>query len=206
MLDRDVAGLRTVSCHLGSGASLCAIDGGRSVDTTMGFTPLEGLVMSTRAGTVDPGILTWLAGERRMPVEELLEGLTTQSGLLGLSGVSGDLAKVLAARDGGDDDAALAVGVYLHRLVASIASMAATMGGLDALVFTAGVGEHAASVRAEVGRRLAFLGVTVDEAKNAACQPDADITEPGALVHTLVVAAREDLEVARETRQLLAFS
>jgi acetate kinase len=204
MLGRDLDGLRTVSCHLGSGASLCAVDGGRSVDTTMGFTPLEGLVMSTRAGTIDPGIVTWLSGEEGVPVGDVATALETQSGLLGLSGVSGDLAEVIEARDRGDAEATLAVEVYLHRLVASVASMAATMGGLDALVFTAGVGENAGSIRQETVRRLRFLGVAIDESANATCTPDADITAPGALVHTLVVAAREDLEVARETRAVLA--
>ena len=203
MLDRDIGGLRTVSCHLGSGASLCAVDGGRSVDTTMGFTPLEGLVMSTRAGSIDPGIVTWLTGDRGMPVDDVLDALETRSGLLGLSGVSGDLAKVIAAGESGDTEAALAIEVYLHRLVASVAAMAATMGGLDALVFTAGVGENAVSVRREAAHRLGFLGVAVDESANATCTPDADVTEPGARVRTLVVAAREDLEVARETRRVL---
>ncbi|MGH3356584.1 MAG: acetate/propionate family kinase, partial [Nocardioidaceae bacterium] len=204
LLDRDTDGLRIVSCHLGSGASLCAIDSGRSVDTTMGLTPLEGLVMSTRAGSVDPGILTWLLSEQKMGVDELVEGLERQSGLLGLSGVSGDLAEVLTAREDGNPDAALAFEVYLHRLVGWIASMAAAMGGLDALVFTGGVGENSVPVRSEVGRRLGFLGIGVDESVNGTCSPDADVTEPGALVRTLVVAAREDLEVARETRAVLA--
>ena len=203
MLDRDVTGLRTVSCHLGSGASLCAIRDGRSVDTTMGFTPLEGLVMSTRAGSIDPGIVTYLAEQHHMPFDELDRGLTRQSGLLGLSGVSGDLAKVVAARADGDGAAELAVEVYLHKLVSSIAGMAAVMGGMDALVFTAGVGENAAWLRSEVARRLGFLGVAVDEGVNATASPDADVTEPGALVHTLVEAAREDLQVARETRRVL---
>jgi acetate kinase len=203
LLGRDVAGLRTVSCHLGSGASLCAIEGGRSVDTTMGFTPLEGLVMSTRAGSIDPGIVTWLADEQGMPLDDLLDGLERRSGLLGLSGVSGDLAKVVAARDEGDADARLALDVYLHRLVASVAAMTATLGGLDALVFTAGVGENAAWLRSETGRRLGFLGVGVDGSLNATASSDADITAPGAPVRTLVVAAREDLQVARETRAVL---
>jgi acetate kinase len=203
MLDRDVTGLRTVSCHLGSGASLCAIRDGRSVDTTMGFTPLEGLVMSTRAGSIDPGIVTYLADEQGMPLDELLRGLTKESGLLGLSGVSGDLARVVTALEDGNGAAELAVEVYLHRLVASIAGMVAALGGMDALVFTAGVGENAAWLRSDVGRRLGFLGVAVDEAANATASPDADVTEPGALVHTLVVGAREDLQVARETRRVL---
>jgi acetate kinase len=203
MLGRDVTGLRTVSCHLGSGASLCAIRDGRSVDTTMGFTPLEGLVMSTRAGSIDPGIVTYLADEQQMPLDELLRGLTQESGLLGLSGVSGDLARVVAACEDGDGAAELAVEVYLHRLVASIAGMASAMGGMDALVFTAGVGENAAWLRSDAARRLGFLGVAVDEAANATASPDADVTEPGALVHTLVIGAREDLQVAQETRRVL---
>jgi acetate kinase len=173
------------------------------VDTTMGFTPLEGLVMSTRAGSIDPGIVTYLAGEQQMPLGELLRGLTQESGLLGLSGVSGDLARVVAACEDGDGAAELAVEVYLHRLVASIAGMASAMGGMDALVFTAGVGENAAWLRSDAGRRLGFLGVAVDEAANATASPDADVTEPGALVHTLVIGAREDLQVAQETRRVL---
>lgn len=203
LLSRDVTLVRTVSCHLGSGASLCAIDAGRSVDTTMGFTPLEGLVMSTRAGSIDPGIVTWLIGERGLPVETVLDRLETESGLYGLTGISGDLARALEAADNGSREARLAVDVYQHRLVGSIASMAAAMGGLDALVFTAGVGEHAAGLRSEVARRLGFLGVAVDEALNASCAPDCDITEPGALVRTLVIEAREDLQVARETQAVL---
>jgi acetate kinase len=203
MLGRDVTGLRTVSCHLGSGASLCAIRDGRSVDTTMGFTPLEGLVMSTRAGSIDPGIVTYLADQQQMPLDELVRGLTKQSGLLGLSGVSGDLAKVVGACEDGDGAAELAVEVYLHRLVSSIAGMAAVMGGMDALVFTAGAGERAGWLRSDVARRLGFMGVAIDEAVNVTASPDADVTEPGALVHTLVVAAREDIQVARETRRVL---
>jgi acetate kinase len=204
LLAREHVGLRIVSCHLGSGASLCAIRDGRSVDTTMGFTPLEGLVMATRAGSIDPGVVTYLAQERGVPLDDLTECLEKRSGLLGLSGVSGDLAEVVAACEDGNESAELAVEVYLHRLVASIASMTAAMGGLDVLVFTAGVGENAAWLRSDVARRLTFLGVALDEAANASATPDEDVTEPGALVHTLVVAAREDLQVARETREVLA--
>ena len=204
LLRREPAGLRLVSAHLGAGASLCAIRDGRSVDTTMGFTPLEGLVMATRAGSIDPGVVTYLAQERAIPLAEVVDGLERRSGLLGLSGVSGDLAEVVAACEDGNEAAGLAVEVYLHRLVASIASMAAAMGGMDALVFTAGVGENAAWLRSDAGRRLTFLGMAVDEAVNAAATPDADISEPGATVRTLVVAAREDLQVARETREVLA--
>jgi acetate kinase len=200
---RGPDGLRVVSCHLGSGASLCAVQNGRSVDTTMGFTPLEGLVMSTRAGSIDPGIVTWLADEQGMPLRELLDGLERQSGLAGLSERSGNFSEVRKAAEGGAESARLAVDVYVHRLVGSIAAMAASMNGLDVLVFTAGVGEHDDWLRAEVGRRLTFLGIGVDAAANANATPDADVTEPGARVRTLVVAAREDLQVAHETRQVV---
>ncbi len=173
--------LRTVSCHLGAGASLCAIAGGRSVDTTMGFTPLEGVVMGTRSGTVDPGLLLWLLSGDRVDAVSLSDGLEHASGLLGLAG-SADMREVLAARDAGDARATLAVDVYLHRLRAGIAAMAAAIGGLDVLAFTGGIGEHAAAIRDEAVAGLGWLGD----------------------FETLVIAAREDLEIARQTRALLA--
>ncbi len=205
LVGRPVAELRTVSCHLGAGASLTAIEGGVSVDTTMGFTPLEGLVMATRSGSVDPGLMVWLEEHVGMPPAELASTLEHRSGLLGLAG-NPDLAAVLAAEAAGEPDAALAVGVYLHRLRGAIAAMAAAMGGLDVLVFTGGVGEHSAPVRARTGRALAFLGVVVDEAANAVVAPDADVAAPGAPVRTLVIQAREDLQIAGEVRRVLSAS
>ena len=195
----DVSGLRVVSCHLGAGASLCATVGGRSVDTTMGFTPLEGLVMATRSGSVDPGLVLWLQTEGALSADEVARGLQEESGLAGLSGTSGDL------REMGDSDAArLAVAVYLHRLRREVAAMAASAGGLDVLVFTGGVGEHQPAIRAAAGRGLAFLGVAVDEAANAATSADGEITAAGAQVRTLVISSREDLEMARQVRETLA--
>jgi len=195
---------RTVVCHLGSGASLCAVLDGRSIDTTMGFTPLEGLVMGTRSGTVDPGLVLWLLEHTSLTATEVDEGLTRRSGLAGLSGTNGDLRTILAAVERGDARARLAVDVMLHRLVREIGGMVASLGGLDLLVFTAGIGERSPLVRAEVAARLAYLGVAVDPAANEAVTGDADLTAAGATVRTVVVAAREDLEIARQVHERLA--
>jgi acetate kinase len=203
LLQRPLAGLRTVVCHLGSGASLCAVDGGRSVDTTMGFTPLEGLVMGTRAGSVDPGILIWLQTEAGMSVDALHDGLETESGLQGLAGTA-DLQVVLSRREDGDSDASMAVDVYLQRLVSSIAAMAASMDGLDAVCFTGGIGQHSPWVREQVLRRLSWIGLGVDTAVNGACTSDGVVSPPGAAVAAVTVTAREDLQVARHARQALA--
>jgi acetate kinase len=193
---------RVISCHLGAGASLCAIGDGRSIDTTMGFTPLEGLVMATRSGSVDPGLLLWLLEREAVSEREMAEALEHESGLAGLAG-DADLRTVLARADAGDEDAGLAMEVYVHRLRAGIAAMAASLGGLDALVFTGGVGENAAVVRARAADGLRFLGVELDTATNERAAPDAEITVPGAAVRTLVLRAREDLEMARQTRETL---
>jgi len=194
--------LRIVSCHLGAGASLCAIADGCSVDTTMGFTPLEGLVMSTRSGSVDPGLLLWLLEHHALTPHEVAHGLEHDAGLLGLAG-SADMRTVLDRRGSGDPDATLALDVYLHRLRGGIAAMAATLGGLDVLAFTGGVGEASAPVRAGAADALGFLGVDIDPAANHASVPDRDISTARAPVRTLVIAAREDLQMAREVRQLL---
>jgi acetate kinase len=190
LLRRD--GLRLVTCHLGAGASLAAVAGGRSVDTTMGFTPMDGLVMASRPGAVDPGLLLWQL-RHGVDAEQLEDALEHRAGLTGLAG-TGDMRELLA-RD--DDAARLAVDVYLHRLRAGIAAMAAAMGGLDALVFTGGVGEHAPAIRAAAVDGLGFLGVAVDPARNEAAHGDAAIGD-----RTLVVTAREDLEMARQVREL----
>jgi acetate kinase len=186
---------RVVSCHLGAGASLCAILDGVSVDTTMGFTPLEGLVMATRSGDVDPGLVSWL-DERE---DDVADALDHRSGLLGLTGTA-DMREVVAR---GDDAARLGFAVYIHRLRKQIAGMAAALGGIDACTFTGGVGEHSAPVRADAVAGLAFLGLVVDQATNADAEPDADIGAPDAPARTLVVAAREDLEMARQVAELL---
>jgi acetate kinase len=203
LVGRHMRDLRVVSCHLGAGASLCAIDRGRSVDTTMGFTPLEGLVMATRSGSVDPGALLWALREKAMRPDDMERTLEHESGLLGLSGVAPGMREVLEAADRGDGRAALAVDVYLHRLVTAIAAMAAAMGGSDVLAFTAGVGEGSARVRSEASRRLAFLGVAIDEAANVHVRgDDVDVSADDAGVRTVVVHARVDLTIAAEVRRL----
>ena len=195
-------GLRCVTCHLGAGASLAAVQGGRAVDTTMGFTPMEGLMMATRSGSVDPGMLLWVQEQARLSAAEMLDALDRRSGLAGMSGTP-DMRQVLSRRAAGDAGAALALEVYVHRLRAGIAAMAAAMDGLDALVFTGGVGERAAPVREETCAGLGFLGVAIDAGLNRASEPDADVSMAGARVRTLVVEAREDLEIAREVRAVL---
>jgi acetate kinase len=196
---------RIVSCHLGAGASLCAISEGRSVDTTMGFTPLEGLVMATRSGSVDPGLLLWLLERTGLTERELSSALEHESGLLALAGTS-DMRAVIEAADGGEERARLGLDVYVHRLRAGIAAMAAALGGLDALAFTGGVGEHAPRLRELAADGLGFLGVAIDPRLNAAPEHDAEITAGGGGggVRTLVLRAREDLEIARQTRAVMA--
>ncbi|WP_040340039.1 acetate/propionate family kinase [Candidatus Blastococcus massiliensis] len=203
LVGRPVEELRIVSCHLGAGASLAAVRGGVSVDTTMGFTPLAGLVMNTRPGTLDPGLLLWLLEHGSVPIAELGDVLEHHAGLKGLSGTSGDLREVLARRDDGDADCALAADVYLHRLVREIAAMTAATGGLDLLVMTGGVGEHSVPVRAGVGAALGHLGLGVDPGRNAAAAGDADISADGAAARTVVVTSREDLEIRRQVLELL---
>lgn len=192
---------RTVTCHLGAGASLCAVVDGRSVDTTMGFTPLEGLVMATRSGSVDPGLLLWLEEHERLSPHEVATALEKRSGLLALAGTA-DMREVEARVAAGDADAQAALDVYIHRLVTSIGAMVAAAGGLDALAFTGGVGEHSAMVRRRAAERLVHLGVAVDPDADADARPDADVSAPDARVRTLVIAAREDIQIAHEVRSL----
>ena len=202
LLGRKSDGLRIVSCHLGAGASLCAIQNGASIDTTMGFTPLEGLVMATRSGSVDPGMLLWLLEHEQLSTGELADVLEHRSGLLGLAG-SADMREILDRAGRGDPSARLALEVYSHRLRAGIAAMAAALDGLDALVFTGGVGEHSSEIRAQAAVGLGFLGVAVDGDRNAQPQADCEIGVQGAAVRTLVLTAREDIEIARQVRALL---
>jgi acetate kinase len=203
------ATLRIVTCHLGAGASLAAVRGGVSVDTTMGFTPLEGLVMATRSGSVDPGLVLWLAEQAGTPPAELAATLEHRSGLFGLAGTA-DMREVVTGAAAGGQDARLALDVYIHRLRAGIAAMAAAMGGLDLLVFTGGVGENSPVVRSEAAAGLGFLGVRLDAGRNAAGAADGggpadqEIGQAGAPVRSFVVAAREDIQIAAQVRAVLA--
>jgi acetate kinase len=205
LLGRPLADLRIVTAHLGAGASLCAVEGGRSVDTTMGFTPLEGLVMATRSGSVDPGLLLWVQRHGSIDAEEMERALDRESGLLALSGRSGDMREIVAVIEEGDERCRLAFDTYIHRLGAGIAAMAAAMGGIDALVFTGGVGENSNRVRTAAVTRMDFLGVALDR-RLLASEADGDQLLSGAkaAVPVVVVQAREDVEIAAQVRAALS--
>jgi len=206
LLGKDLNSLRLVTCHLGNGCSLAAIRDGQSVDTTMGFTPLEGLMMGTRSGSVDPGILTYLMRQRGLSGEQLDEVLNRKSGLLGVSGISGDMREILAASKDKTENARakLALDIYVHRLQSGIGAMIAVLGGVDALVFSAGVGENSPEVRAAACENLAFAGLKLDEEKNAQLPPDADISAANSAVGVFVIHAQEDWMIARECWSLLS--
>jgi acetate kinase len=197
-LDAKAAAGRTVVAHLGNGASLCAMAGGRSVASTMGFTALEGLPMGTRCGQIDPGVLIYLMDEHGMDARAIERLLYKESGLLGVSGRSSDMRELLAADDA---RSRLAVDLFCYRAAREIGSLAAALGGLDALVFTAGIGEHAAPVRERIVRRCAWLGAELDEAANAAGGPR--LTTDGSRVAAWVVPTDEEGMIARHTLALL---
>lgn len=198
MLGRPADEPRLVICHLGHGCSASAVRGGRSVDTTMGFTPLEGLMMATRSGSVDPSIVLHLQQHHGLTAEQVETALNRESGLLGVSGISADMRQVLAAAKGGHDAARLALGIYVHRVRQAIGALAVTMGGIDALVFTAGVGEHASEIRESICSGLECLGLELDAPTNASCRPDADVARSSSRGRILVVTTREDVTMFRE--------
>jgi acetate kinase len=205
LLGKNLNSLKLVTCHLGNGCSLAAIREGRSVDTTMGFTPLEGLMMGTRSGSVDPGILTYLMRQRQFSGQQLDEVLNQKSGLLGVSGISSDMREILAASRSGHQRAKLAFDMYVHRLRQEVGAMISVLGGVDALVFTAGVGENSPEVRAAVCDNFAFLDLRLDKGKNA--QPplenDLDISAQDSTVRVPVIHAQEDWMIARECWHLM---
>jgi acetate kinase len=203
ILGKDKEALKVVTCHLGNGCSVAAVQGSRSVDTTMGFTPLDGLMMGTRSGAVDPGILTFLMRQGQMDASGLDGVLNHKSGLLGISGISGDMRDILAAIGRGHERAKLAFDIYVHRLRAAIAAMAAAMGGIGVLVFTAGVGENSAEVRAAACGGLEFLGIELDVQTNARPILDADVSKGNSRVRILVIRAEEDWAIAKECWKLL---
>jgi acetate kinase len=211
ILGKDLAELRLISCHLGNGCSLAAIQGGQSIDTTMGFTPLEGLMMGSRSGSIDPGILIHLMRTESLGADDLERMLNSQSGLLGLSDVSADLRQVQMAVAVGNQQAQLAMDVYIHRLRSEMGAMLASLGGVDALIFTAGVGENSASIRAAASQGWDFLGMQLDQALNnrldnaAALQAigDTDIATPDSAVRILVIHTQEDWVMVQECWQLI---
>ena len=203
ILKRDLSTLRLVVCHLGNGCSAAAIKGGVAIGTTMGFTPLAGLMMGTRSGDVDPGVLLYLIQQRGMTADQVEKALNQESGLLGVSGLSGDYREVEEAADGGNDRARLALEIYAARVRSAIGGLSASMGGLDAVVFAGGVGENSATLRASVCEGLGFLGVHLDGTSNVARAHDVDIATTDSPARILVIHTREDLLIAREVRGLI---
>jgi acetate kinase len=197
LLDKKLNSLKLVSCHLGNGCSLAAIRDGYSVDTTMGFTPLEGLMMGTRSGSVDPGILTYLMKQKGLSGRRLDEILNKESGLLGISGISGDVRQILAAVKAGHERAKLAFDMYVHRLQSAIGAMIAVLGGVDAVIFTAGVGENSPEVRAATCEKFGYVQLKLDPDKNLSASSDQDIAGADSSVRVMVIHAQEDWAIAQ---------
>jgi acetate kinase len=193
---------RLIVCHLGNGASVTAVANGKSVDTSMGFTPLEGIMMGTRSGSIDPSILVYLIRHEGCTADQIDEILNRKSGLLGVSGISGDMREILDAVEKGNQRAHLAYDIFAHRLTREIGAMLAVLGGVDAIVFTGGIGENCAPLRADVCRQLEFINLKLDAAKNAHPDLDQNIAATGSAVQVLVIRADEDWEIARECQRL----
>ncbi len=203
MLGIPIENLNIVSCHLGNGASICAVKGGKSVDTSMGFTPLSGLAMGTRSGTIDPAVISFLMDKEKMTNTEVNEYLNRKSGILGISGVSSDFRDVMTAADEGNERAKIAIEIFCYRVKKYIAGYSGIMGGVDAVVFTAGIGENNGRIREMIVKGLDFMGIKIDAEKNDCTGIERDISHKDATVKTLVVPTNEELAIARETIRLL---
>jgi len=202
LMGKDIKDVKIITCHLGNGASLAAIKDGHCVDTSMGFTPLEGIAMGTRCGNIDPAIVTFLMNEGKMTAKEVDNLMNKQSGVLGLSGVSSDFRDIEDAAKEGNERAILALNVYNYRVREMIGAYAAAMGGVDAVVFTAGLGENAIETRAEICKGLEFLGVEIDDAKNNVRGKSTEVSKDGAKVKVFVIPTNEELVIARDTKEL----
>jgi len=207
-LDTDLRQLRMITCHLGNGASACAVEYGRSIETSMGMTPLEGLVMGTRSGDVDPGVIFWLMKQEGWTIAQADDALNKQSGLIGLAHVN-DMRDIEARAAEGDEDARMAIQIYAHRVRKYIGAYAAVMGGVDAIVFTGGIGENSSVMRGRIAQRLDFLGAVLDEDANRDADLDAsekiaEISTSNSRCKLLVIPTDEEGEIARQTSALLA--
>jgi len=203
LLNRPIESLKIITCHLGNGASVCAVDGGKSVDTSMGLTPLEGLTMGTRSGDVDPAVVTFLMEKENLTAQQVNDWLNKKSGVLGVSGVSSDFRDIGAAAKEGNARAQAALDIFVYNVVGYIGRYAANMGGIDAIVFTAGVGENDTYVREQVCAYLPYMGVSIDPALNAKRGQALDISQPDAKVRVLVIPTNEELVIARDTKKLV---
>ncbi len=203
MLDKPLDELNLVSCHLGNGASVCAIKNGKSVDTSMGFTPLAGLAMGTRSGTIDPSVIWYLMEKEKMSVVEINDYLNKKSGVLGISGISSDFRDIMSAAAEGNERAKLALDIFCYRVKKYIGEYAAIVDGIDAVIFTAGIGENNGVVRKEILTGLDFMGIDVDWEKNKVSGVETDVSTPNAKVRTLVIPTNEELAIARESKKVL---
>lgn len=203
MLNKPLEELKLISCHLGNGASVCAIKYGKSVETSMGFTPLAGLAMGTRSGTIDPAVISYLMEKEKMSVKEINDYLNKKSGVLGISGVSSDFRDIHAAADAGNERAQLAIDIFSYRVKKYIGEYAAVIDGADALIFTAGIGENNGIVRKHILTGMGYMGVKIDWEKNEVKGREIDISAPDATVRTLVIPTNEELAIARETMKLI---
>lgn len=203
MLNKSIEDLKIITCHLGNGASLTAVKGGKSIDTSMGFTPLEGLAMGTRSGDIDPAIVTYLMGKEGLTIEEVSDVLNKKSGVLGISGVSSDFRDIEEAANNGNKRAQLALDVFNYRVRTTIGAYAAAMDGVDAIVFTAGLGENSASNRKEICEQLTFLGITIDEGKNNIRGEETVISTEDSKVKVMVIPTNEELMIARDTEEIV---
>jgi len=199
VLNKPIESLKIITCHLGNGASICAINGGKSVDTSMGFTPLEGLAMGTRSGNIDPAVVFFLMQKENMTAKEAENMLNKSSGVLGISGVSSDFRDIEKAADEGNKQAQIALEIFNYRVAKYIGEYAAAMNGVDAVVFTAGLGENNPATRADVCAQLGFLGLTVDADKNNCRGKEVDFTTADSKVRGLVIPTNEELMIARDT-------
>lgn len=203
VLGKDKKDLNIVTCHLGNGASICAVEKGKSVDTSMGFTPLEGLAMGTRSGDIDPAVISFLMDKEGMSVKEVENILNKKSGVLGISGVSSDFRDIEGAVAEGSKRAKAALDIFAYRVAKYIGAYAAAMGGVDAIVFTAGLGENSGETRANICKNLAFLGVEIDSEKNNVRGKEVNFAKDGAKVAALLIPTNEELVIARDTKELL---
>ncbi len=203
MLKKPLEELKLISCHLGNGASVCAIKYGKSVETSMGYTPLAGLAMGTRSGTIDPAVISYLMNKESMSVKDINDYLNKKSGVLGISGVSSDFRDIHAAADAGNERAQLAIDIFCYRAKKYIGEYAAVVNGVDAVIFTAGIGENNGIVRKGILEGMDYMGIKVDWDKNEIRGKELDISAPGATVRSLVIPTNEELAIARETMQLI---
>jgi acetate kinase len=203
MLGKPIEELKMVSCHLGNGASVCAIKNGKSIETSMGFTPLAGLAMGTRCGTIDPAVVKYLMEKEKMTIKEIDEYLNKKSGVLGISGISSDFRDIEAAADEGNERAALAIEIFCYRVKKYIGEYAAVMDGTDVVIFTAGIGENNTLVRKKVLTGMDYMGIEIDWQKNETKGKEIDISASNSRVKTLVIPTNEELAIARETLRLI---